>query len=111
MDNTYSTVPMWLVYELDSEGLRLCQPYQEVIEVGTLIDQSTGEDLQIVGWTTEDPYTAGTVVLPNGDWIMPDHVRANLLAAGARAANIRQVTCITTDNSLHSDHNTDPDKD
>lgn len=72
MKDTFSTSPMWLVYEEDSEGFQPHQPYADVVDVGTLVDPNTGDDLRIVGWTTEEPEEA-TVVLPN------DVVREGLL--------------------------------
>ena len=48
------TGTMFLVYE-NEEGERFFQPWQDVDDVGTLIDPETGDDLSIIGWTTEVP--------------------------------------------------------
>lgn len=47
----YNTTHMHLVYR-DSEGNLHEQPWQDVVEVGTLIDPETGDDMEIVGWVS-----------------------------------------------------------
>lgn len=46
--------PMWLVY-VREDGQNEYQPWTDVVEVGTLIDPETGQDMQMVGWTTDNP--------------------------------------------------------
>ncbi len=46
--------PMWLVYIDDDGGLHY-QPWNDLTEVGTLIDGDTGEDMQMIGWTVSAP--------------------------------------------------------
>lgn len=46
-----NTSSMWLVYA-DSEGGHHYQPWQDLEESGTLIDPETGDDMEMVGWTT-----------------------------------------------------------
>lgn len=46
------TGDMWLVYK-DAEGNQHDQSWKDVVEVGTLIDPETGDDMEIVGWTFE----------------------------------------------------------
>lgn len=43
---------MWLVYE-DENGEHHTQPWQDVVESGTLIDPESGADMTIVGWMTD----------------------------------------------------------
>ena len=43
---------MWLVYA-DDEGDWHYQPWQDLTESGTLIDQDTGNDMEMIGWTTQ----------------------------------------------------------
>lgn len=43
--------PMWLVYQDAAGGLH-CQPWQDLTESGGLIDPETGDDMEMVGWTT-----------------------------------------------------------
>lgn len=45
---------MWLVYQ-DDAGNQHHQPWQDLPEVGTLIDPETGEDMPLTGWTTTPP--------------------------------------------------------
>jgi len=45
---------MWLVYA-DCNGDHHYQPRQDVAEVGTLIDPESGDDMEMVGWTTTTP--------------------------------------------------------
>jgi len=52
MKSAYSTLPMWIVY-IDSSGQLHKQPWQDLLECGTLIDGQTDEDMEIVGWTAE----------------------------------------------------------
>lgn len=51
---TYTDAPMWLVY-LDTEGDEHYQPWEDLVEAGTLIDPQTGEDMEMVGWTLRPP--------------------------------------------------------
>lgn len=74
----FSSIPMWLVYEKDSEGTQAHQPYQDLVEAGTLIDPNTGDDLEIVGWTTCKPEEP-TVILPNRGWVTSTSMRDELL--------------------------------
>ena len=46
-----NTSSMWLVYA-DSEGGHHYQPWQDLEESGTLINPETGDDMEMVGWTT-----------------------------------------------------------
>lgn len=48
----YNTSEMYLVYR-DESGSLLLQAWGELVQNGTLIDPDTGDDLDIVGWTTE----------------------------------------------------------
>jgi hypothetical protein len=48
---TPSESSMWLVYA-DTEGGKHYQPWQDLEESGTLIDPETGEDMEMIGWTT-----------------------------------------------------------
>lgn len=48
----YNTSEMYLVYR-DESGSLLPQSWGEIVQNGTLIDPDTGDDLDIVGWTTE----------------------------------------------------------
>ncbi|MCK0441266.1 hypothetical protein MUG78_17850 [Gordonia alkaliphila] len=51
------TGDMWLVY-VDSEGGHHYQPWTEVVQSGSLVDPTTDQDMEIVGWAigaTEDP--------------------------------------------------------
>lgn len=45
----YNTDAMFLIYR-DSEGRRFTQHWQDLIEMGTLFDPETGEDLELIGW-------------------------------------------------------------
>jgi hypothetical protein len=45
----YNTDAMFLIYR-DSEGRRFTQHWQDLTEMGTLIDPETGEDLELIGW-------------------------------------------------------------
>lgn len=45
---------MWLVY-VDAHGDNHFQPWQDLEESGTLIDPESGEDMEMVGWTTTPP--------------------------------------------------------
>ncbi|SEC65354.1 Uncharacterised protein (plasmid) [Tsukamurella tyrosinosolvens] len=45
------TGPMWLVYRSDT-GKYFAQLWGEVPTAGGLIDPDTGDDLEVVGWTT-----------------------------------------------------------
>lgn len=51
---TINNSAMWLVY-IDSEGNHHHQPYDELTQAGTLIDPHTGDDMDLVGWTTSQP--------------------------------------------------------
>lgn len=42
---------MWLVYVAE-DGTNHFQPWQDVSEVGTLIDEM-GDDMEMIGWTTD----------------------------------------------------------
>lgn len=44
------TGDMFLIYE-DAEGGRHAQHWNDLAEVGTLVDEN-GEDLDLIGWTT-----------------------------------------------------------
>lgn len=46
------TTKMFLVYK-DSDGEFHYQPWQDVAEVGTLIDPETGDDMELIGWSEE----------------------------------------------------------
>lgn len=48
------TRDMWLVY-IDEQGENHYQPWQNVETSGTLIDPDTGDDMEMVGWTTTTP--------------------------------------------------------
>lgn len=45
---------MFLVYE-DDNGEHHYQHWEDVVDVGSLIDPDTGEDMKIIGWTAEKP--------------------------------------------------------
>ena len=45
---------MWLVY-VDVEGQKHFQHWSDLTEAGTLIDPENGEDMDVIGWTTEAP--------------------------------------------------------
>lgn len=45
---------MWLVYS-GRNGGKHYQPWQDLDSVGTLIDEETGEDMEMVGWATIPP--------------------------------------------------------
>lgn len=45
---------MWLVY-VDFNGNRHYQPWQDLTSAGTLIDPESGDDMEVVGWTTAAP--------------------------------------------------------
>ena len=47
-----NTGSMHLVYE-DQEGNHHYQSWQDVVEVGTLIDPEDGDDMQIIGWVRD----------------------------------------------------------
>ena len=47
-----NTGPMRLVYQGEN-GEIYTQPWQDLTEAGTLIDPETGDDLEIIGWTTK----------------------------------------------------------
>ncbi|MFZ2237973.1 MAG: hypothetical protein WAV90_00360 [Gordonia amarae] len=47
-----STSPMYLVY-VDADGNHHTQPWGDVVDSGTLTDPDTGDDMEIVGWSTE----------------------------------------------------------
>lgn len=49
----YQESPMWLVY-IDGGGTYRYQSWDEV-DTGNAIDPVTGEDMPVVGWTTERP--------------------------------------------------------
>lgn len=49
----FNTGPMWLIYR-DSGGKLKSQPWGDLEEVGPLIDPDTGDDLDLVGWSTEE---------------------------------------------------------
>lgn len=48
----YNNTNMFLVYE-DASGVRYYQHWSELVHVGTLVDPETGEDMEIIGWTTD----------------------------------------------------------
>ncbi|AWN04597.1 hypothetical protein PBI_GRAYSON_269 [Rhodococcus phage Grayson] len=43
---------MYLVY-VDNNGQEHHQPWQDVVQSGSLIDPETGDDMDIVGWATD----------------------------------------------------------
>jgi len=45
---------MWLVYVADN-GENHFQPWQDLMSAGTLIDPESGDDMEMVGWTTTAP--------------------------------------------------------
>jgi len=45
---------MWLVYRA-SDGRTIQQPWQDIQDVGTLIDPDSGEDRAMLGWTATAP--------------------------------------------------------
>lgn len=45
-----TTHDMWLVYK-DSYGKRHLQHWKDLPDVGTLVDEKTGDDMALVGWT------------------------------------------------------------
>jgi hypothetical protein len=50
---TPNTSKMFLVY-LDDAGLEYYQPWEDA-EVGPMVDEDTGEDMELVGWTKRVP--------------------------------------------------------
>lgn len=50
-----NTEDMWLVYRSES-GDSYFQPWQDLTTAGTLIDPDSGEDMELVGWTTDLPF-------------------------------------------------------
>lgn len=52
--SNFDTGPMWLVYVAE-DGTQHFQPWADIDTAGPLIDPHTGDDLQVVGWTTEEP--------------------------------------------------------
>lgn len=44
------TSDMWLYYK-DSKGVEHRQHWKDLVEVGTLIDPETGDDMEIIGWS------------------------------------------------------------
>jgi hypothetical protein len=46
--------PMWIVY-IDKAGDNHYQPWTDLQDSGTLIDPLTDEDMQLVGWTIDNP--------------------------------------------------------
>jgi hypothetical protein len=51
---TVNQGPMWLVY-VSEDGENHYQPWTDLVEAGTLTDPETGEDMQMVGWTINNP--------------------------------------------------------
>jgi hypothetical protein len=49
---TRNTSDMWLIY-VDTNGDQHCQHWRDLVDVGTLIDPETGDDMDIIGWITE----------------------------------------------------------
>lgn len=49
-----TNIDMWLVY-VDVEGQMHSQHWSNLAEIGTLIDPENGEDMDVIGWTTEAP--------------------------------------------------------
>ena len=47
-----NTTEMYLVY-IDNEGNKHYQHWQDIEDVGTLIDPDTGNDMRMIGWTVE----------------------------------------------------------
>lgn len=45
---------MWLVYT-DQNGANHYQPWGDIVAAGTLIDPESGDDMEMVGWTTTPP--------------------------------------------------------
>lgn len=48
------TGTLFLVYITEAGGTVL-QPWQDLVEAGTLIDAATGDDLEMIGWATRRP--------------------------------------------------------
>lgn len=46
-----NTSDMFLVYR-DETGILHTQHWSDLVEIGTLIDPDTGDDMELVGWTT-----------------------------------------------------------
>lgn len=49
----YNTGEMYLVYRDESGSFHL-QSWGDLVYSGTLIDPDTGDDMDIVGWTTQE---------------------------------------------------------
>lgn len=47
-----NTSDMFLVYR-DEEGILHTQHWSDLVEVGTLINPDTGDDMELIGWTTD----------------------------------------------------------
>lgn len=47
----YTTTEMYLVYR-DEQGRFYCQQWEDISVAGTLIDPDSGDDMELVGWTT-----------------------------------------------------------
>lgn len=48
-----NTSSMFLVYQ-DSEGRQFSQHWEDLTNMGTLIDPETGEDMELVGWHSDE---------------------------------------------------------
>ncbi|KMV19645.1 hypothetical protein ACT17_06295 [Mycolicibacterium conceptionense] len=53
-----NTSEMWLVYQSDN-GKYYAQPWGDVATAGGLIDPDTGDDMEVIGWTTNAADAAG----------------------------------------------------
>lgn len=51
---TVNTADMWLIY-VSNDGQNHYQHWNEVTEVGGLIDPDTGDDWELIGWTDKLP--------------------------------------------------------
>lgn len=51
---TINRSSMWLVYK-DDAGMKHYQHWNDTVDSGTLIDPFTGDDMELVGWTTDNP--------------------------------------------------------
>lgn len=51
--NNIKTKPLFLVYEAD-DGAQFLQPFEDVVTCGGLLDPDTDEELEVVGWITDE---------------------------------------------------------
>ena len=54
MKSKTNSTNMWLVY-MDEEDNYHYQPWTDLVNFGTLIDPDSGNDMDMIGWTTELP--------------------------------------------------------